>query len=221
MTRAHTPDDLTNLAKPQRLEEVIDEATTRIRTESLVQHGVGNLRILSQSRFLHLVEQMVETTLESHVGDVKEALLAQGPIAPAAQPGQPAHEAVILGAAPGVPAGVPFGYAPATVVPFSPPAAPVAPSPAAPSPAVAREALDDARSELGRRLQGEWERLRENHAEHLERLETRLTSLASAVGGVHDAFQRLEEKRVNEARQPVPKFLRRRLEQTVVCDAEG
>ncbi|HVR75858.1 MAG TPA: hypothetical protein VMT52_16120 [Planctomycetota bacterium] len=71
--------DLTDVgARPGSL-EVFHRAATPVRTDSLTKSGVEKLRILSESRFLQVLEEMVESSLAGRVGT---------PPSPAATPGR-------------------------------------------------------------------------------------------------------------------------------------
>jgi hypothetical protein len=45
----------------------IQGATTRVKAASLAQSGIENVRVLSESRFLHLVRRMVEASVEKRL----------------------------------------------------------------------------------------------------------------------------------------------------------
>ena len=60
------------ISSPLDIPRVISHATTRIQTEVLQEKGVGDLRILSQSKFLFLVKKIVEATVEAHLAELEE-----------------------------------------------------------------------------------------------------------------------------------------------------
>ncbi len=53
--------------------DLLDRATSTVDTDQLVDRGVQQLRILSESRFLDLVHSMVHDTLREHLNAEAEA----------------------------------------------------------------------------------------------------------------------------------------------------
>lgn len=62
----HRMDPTDEGARPRSL-EVLHRAATAVRTDSLTKSGVEKLRILSESKFLQVLEDMVESSLAGRV----------------------------------------------------------------------------------------------------------------------------------------------------------
>ena len=59
------------------LDHIIQQASKRVRTEALSQKGVGSLRILSESRFQEVVQELVERTVGEQLESVERRVRAE------------------------------------------------------------------------------------------------------------------------------------------------
>lgn len=215
-TPSHTPDSAADL------DQVIDEATTRIHTQTLSDRGVQKLRILSQSRFLHMIEDLVERTLEQKVSAAQRALLAEG-----LGGSEPAERGELLPANLGADrSGSPTNQAHRALV--LPPPGHRSALGRAPSRVPLRSALESIRREIESHYEAAWTRLRSEQTEQLLALESRLAGLKGSLGEIVRSIESLEtregesqEEMSSTARTSSPQAAqarRRRIERAAVCD---
>jgi hypothetical protein len=64
--------------KSQDIPRVISHATTQVKTAALSQKGIEQIRVLSESKFLHLVRKLVEDTVARRLADLESVPRSNG-----------------------------------------------------------------------------------------------------------------------------------------------
>lgn len=151
--------------KPRELPRVVAHSTTPIRTETLRKKGIEEIRVLSESRFLHIVRKLVEDAVTRRLAD----------LLPLTADATEETEVIVLEESLDALKKASDATLGAEARPIAKASTKEPAKPAAAAPA--SEASSNPYRE-------KWDDLRRKHVEAIEAIEARLNSLGTAVRGM-------------------------------------